>query len=126
MRCYANLVAAARALAIVLALSWLTINGMPANAQGPPAGDDSGVTVTVDGKESKNNVTEGDTVDDGDKAEDVDCAIPDVTIQMAGNIRSVLLAVNNDTCDTYVKEIVEAQPLPDKPSNRFSIAAGHK
>lgn len=86
---------------------------MPANAQGSPAGDDSGVTVTVDGKESKNNVTEGDTVDNGAKTEDVDCAIPDVTIQMAGNIRSVLLAVNNDTCDTYVEKIVEAQPLPD-------------
>ena len=126
MRYAIKFVTVAGALAILLTASWLVINGAPANAQNPPAGEDSGVTVTVDGNESRTNVAEGDVVDNGEKTEGIDCAITDVTIEMDGNFQSVLLAVNNDTCDTYVEEIVRADPFPDEPSNQFSTEAGYK
>ena len=116
----------AGALAILLTASWFAINGVPAIAQAPPAGDDSGVTITVDEKDSKSNVAEDDVVDQGNKTEGVDCAIPDVTIELDGSFKSVQLAVNNDNCNTYVEEIVRAAPFPDEPSERFSAAAGYK
>ena len=98
---------------------------MPANAQDPPAGEDDGVTITIDGDDSKTNVAEGDVVHDGNKTEGVDCAIPDITIEMSGGFKSVQLAVNNDNCDTYVEEIVRAASFVDEPSERFSTAS-HK
>ena len=126
MRSHTKFVAVAVALAMLLTASWLVINGVPANAQDPPAGEDDGVTVTVDGNDSRTNVAEGDVVDQGNKTDGVDCAIPDVTIEMDGAFESVTLAVNNDNCNTYVEEIVRAAPFPDEPNNQFSTAAGYK
>ena len=104
----------------------MVINGVPANAQASPAGDDSGVSITIDGNDTRANVAEGDVVDQGNKTDDVDCAIPDVTIEMDGRTKRVLLAVNNDNCNTYVKDIQAAEPFPDDPSNQFSTTAGYK
>ena len=125
MRSHTKFVAVAVALAMLLTASYLVINGVPANAQDPPAGEDDGVTVTVDGNDSRTNVAEGNVVDQGNKTDGVDCAIPDVTIEMDGAFESVTLAVNNDNCNTYIEEIVRAAPFPDEPSERFSTAS-HK
>ncbi len=118
--------AMAASLVILLTAAWLVINGVPAGAKDPPAGDDSGVKVTVDGEETRGNVSKDDVVHDGDQTEGVDCSIPDVTIEMAGNIEKVVLDVDNATCDTYVKDIVEADDYPDGPSSRFSTTAGYE
>ena len=118
--------AMAASLVILLTAAWLVINGVPAGAKGPPAGDDSDVKVTVDGEETRGNVSKDDVVHDGDKTEGVDCSIPDVTIEMAGNIEKVVLDVDNATCDTYVKDIVEADDYPDGTSSWFSTTAGYE
>ena len=108
MRSPIKFVATAMALAILLTAFWLVINGVPANAQAPPANDESGVSITIDGNDTRANVAEGDVVDQGNKTDGVDCAIPNVTIEMDGRSKRVLLAVNNDNCNTYVKNIEAA------------------
>ena len=126
MRSPIKFVATAMALVILLTASWLVINGVPANAQAPPANDEPGVSITIDGNDTRTNVAEGDVVDQGNKTDGVDCAIPDVTIEMDGRSKRVLLAVNNDNCNTYVKNIEVADAYPDDPSNQFSTTAGYK
>ena len=128
MRSHTKFVVAAVALTMLLTASWFAVNGVPANAQDPPAEEDSGVKITVDGRDPKKNVAEGDVVEEGNKTEGVDCAIPDVTIELDGGFKSVQLAVNNDNCNTYVEEIVRAEPpsSPDDLSEQFPAASNHK
>ena len=118
--------ATAASLVILLTAAWLVINGVPANAQDPPAREETSVKVTVDGAGPNRNVAKGDVVDNGEKTEGVDCTIPDLTIEMGGDVEKVLLAVDNDTCDTYVKDIVEAEDFPDDPNSQFSVTAGYE
>ncbi|MCY4386962.1 MAG: hypothetical protein OXC18_07625 [Desulfurellaceae bacterium] len=113
MRFPIKFVASTVAMAALLTASWLVINGLPANAQAPPAKEESSVRITVDGDDTRSNVAEGDVVDNGEKTEGVDCAIPDVTIEMAGDVKKVVLAVNNNNCNTYVKKI-QAEEGPVK------------
>ena len=119
MRAPIKFVAVAMALAILLTASWLVVAGVPASAQAPPAEEESSVRITVDGNDTRTNVAEGDVVDQGNKTDGVDCAIPDVTIEMAGDVAKVVLAVNNDNCNTYVKSIDAAEPFPDEQATSF-------
>ena len=78
--------ATAASLVILLTAAWLVINGVPANAQDPPAREETSVKVTVDGEGPNRNVAKGDVVDNGEKTEGVDCTIPDLTIEMGGDV----------------------------------------
>ena len=90
-------------LVTLLVSTGVAFSSMTTGSVEPPAQEESSIRITVDGKDAKTAPRQGDVVDKGEKTEDVDCAIPDVTIAMAGDVKSVRLAVDNETCNTYVK-----------------------
>ena len=113
-------------LVTLLVSDGVAFASMPAGSGEPPAQEESSIRITVDGKDAKTAPRQSDVVDTGEKTEDVDCAIPDVTIEMSGDVKSVRLAVDNETCNTYVKEIVENPPFSEGNSSYFDVTSGYK
>ena len=72
----------------------------------PPVAESSSVRITVDGQPTKTEVVEGDVIQEGEKVEGEDCGIPDVTIEMAGDVRRVRVGVDAETCDLILEEVV--------------------
>ena len=113
-------------LVTLLVSAGVAFASIPAGSGEPPAQEKSSIRITVDGKDAKTDPRQGDVVDKGEKTEDVDCAIPDVTIEMSGDVKSVRLTVDNETCNTYVKGIIEKPASSEGNSSYFGVTSGYK
>ena len=65
--------------------------------------------VQVDGDPKQTDLHPGDIVREGQRI-DGECQTPDITIGISGDLRSMRVGPDPDTCDIVVKEIV-ARPI---------------